>query len=540
MTIAGETGKNPLTWRFTPVLVAAALILGTASLWHSLARQEQAHFTHVVRLATEGIRADIEDDVKRPVDDLSRVAELWHQSSGPTKQQFETHSSLYISRSPGCIAVSWIGPSSEMIWNVTADNDDDIQHVYLTSDRARRAEDLARTTRTSLLSHAGQYHNRHLLSIWAPIYVQNRYQGAVVGLFRVEPLLNSSLADSDFGYSVVITDTGEPFYSLHANNAEPAKAWGESTHVTLPGVDWNVRVWPENGPTADIRSSSNGVLLCGFVLALLAALITYLAQKAHNAARVSDETNRQLTKEVVARRRAEESLHALSGRLLKVQDEERQSLACILHEGMAQKLFGLSMNLKVVSRLVEGQDPSVVTKFQQNIDLADECVCEMRALTHLLHPPSLDVLGLVAACETLVQGFAERAGLEVLTEFPEELARLPQDSEMALFRILQESLTNVHRHSESHSALVRLHRHDDLLVLEIKDFGRGMAQNAGEHGVGIAGMRERMWQLGGELQVDSTPGGGATIRALLPVAALQEPATKASGAAVDYRLPTGK
>jgi two-component system NarL family sensor kinase len=150
------------------------------------------------------------------------------------------------------------------------------------------------------------------------------------------------------------------------------------------------------------------------------------------------------------------------------------------------------------------------------------------------------VLGLVAACETLVQGFAERAGLEVLTEFPEELARLPQDSEMALFRILQESLTNVHRHSESHSALVRLHRHDDLLVLEIKDFGRGMAQNAGEHGVGIAGMRERMWQLGGELQVDSTPGGGATIRALLPVAALQEPATKASGAAVDYRLPTGK
>lgn len=538
VTIAGETAKNPLRWRLTPVLIAVALIVATAALWRSVARQEQAHFTHVVRLATEGIRADIEDDVQRPIDDLSRIADLWHQSSGPTRQQFETHSSLFISRDPGCLAVAWVSPSPEIVWSVAADGDDGAQQLYLTSDAARRAGELARATRRSVLSRASLYHNRRLLSIWAPIYVENKYQGAVVGLFRIEPFLNSSLADSDFGYSVVISEGGEPpFYSLHATGVEQERSWGESTHVTLPGVDWTVRVWPENGPTADVRSASNGVLLGGFVLALLAALITYLAQKAHEAARVSDQTNRQLSKEVVARRRAEESLHALSGRLLKVQDEERQNLARILHEGMAQKLFGLSMNLKLVSRLVESHDPSVVTRLQQNIDLADECVCEMRALTHLLHPPSLDVLGLVAACETLVQGFAERTGLEVFTDFPEELARLPQDSEMALFRILQESLTNVQRHSASRSALVRLHRHEDLLVLEVKDFGRGMPQDAGEHGVGIPGMRERMWQLGGELQVDSTSG-GVTIRALLPIAALTENAAVGE-VAVHYELPTG-
>jgi signal transduction histidine kinase len=381
------------------------------------------------------------------------------------------------------------------------------------------------------VSSTTQHRSHRVFSVWAPVYENAAFQGSIVGVFRAEQLLYAVLADSASPqFKVAIfDDSQQPIYVLRADPGEQPTV-SETATVAMHGIDWRVQVWPERPITSSGQPLGRALLAIGGLFAVTVGIILHLARRAHLAAATARESNEHLIAEISARRRAEESLHVLSGRLLKVQDEERQNLAHILHEGMAQKLFALSMNLKLVSRLAAA--PEAQLPMQQSIDLADECVCEMRALTHLLHPPSLAVLGLLAACETFAQGFSERTGIQVSIEVSDDPVRFPRDMEMALFRIVQESLDNVHHHSGSKHARVRLAHDEGLVVLEVKDDGRGFGPDReGDTGIGIAGMRERMLQLGGELHIDSTSA-GTTVRAILPYVPEREgaPSSNSNGA----------
>jgi two-component system NarL family sensor kinase len=156
------------------------------------------------------------------------------------------------------------------------------------------------------------------------------------------------------------------------------------------------------------------------------------------------------------------------------------------------------------------------------MSLAEQSMTEIRTLSYLLHPPFLDEAGLLAALRWYAAGFAERSGITVNLDLPESFARLSRDTETALFRIVQESLINIHRHAVSATAGIRLHRDTDTLVLEIEDRGKGIPNASLKHitrgggiaGVGIAGMIERMDQLGGQLEITSGDH-GTTIRARL-------------------------
>jgi signal transduction histidine kinase len=148
---------------------------------------------------------------------------------------------------------------------------------------------------------------------------------------------------------------------------------------------------------------------------------------------------------------------------------------------------------------------------------------EVRTLSYLLYPPFLDETGLLSALRWYAGGFAERSGINVNLDLPENFERLPLDTETALFRIVQESLINIHRHADSESAAIRLRRDGDVLALEIEDRGRGIQDASltriisGEGaGVGIAGMRERIEELGGRLEITSSEN-GTTVRACLPL-----------------------
>ncbi len=234
--------------------------------------------------------------------------------------------------------------------------------------------------------------------------------------------------------------------------------------------------------------------------------------------------NQALQEEIAERELAEGSLRQLSTRLLRVQDEERRRLARELHDSTAQSLAALSMNLAVARGRHAALDGRARIALDESQGLAELCLSEIRSLSYLLHPPLLKEVGLPAALRWCVEGFSRRSGISVDLDLPTEFGRLPMDVETALFRIVQECLTNVQRHSGSPTAGIRLVRKPQWVTLEVRDQGRGIPagilsrRDAVESlGVGLLGMRERVRQLGGRLRIDSS-GKGATVQVEITVA----------------------
>jgi PAS domain S-box-containing protein len=229
-------------------------------------------------------------------------------------------------------------------------------------------------------------------------------------------------------------------------------------------------------------------------------------------------------RDITERKRADDALRELSGQILRLQDEERRRMARELHDSTGQKLAALAINLSVVSESVTVADARARGALAESLDLTKQCLREIRTLAYLLHPPELEELGLADAARNYINGFSQRSGIPVELELPPDLGRLPPEAETALFRILQESLNNVHRHSGSPRARVHIYRSPARLTMEIQDEGQGMQEGAlkreGQRestpGVGIAGMRERIRQLGGQLEIHSTES-GTTLKVVLPL-----------------------
>ena len=265
-------------------------------------------------------------------------------------------------------------------------------------------------------------------------------------------------------------------------------------------------------------------------------LITQLQQKAQalesemqertlvqEALRKSQEQLRKSHEELEKRVRdraqdliqAESLLRKLSHTLLTLRDQERRRIARELHDSTGQILTALQLNLASAQRDASRLEAGLSRKLAESIGLADQAINEIRTMSYLLHPPMLDESGLGVALEWYVDGFAERTGLKVALRLPGTLKRLSRDLELAIFRIVQEALTNVHRHSGSKTASVELVAEVGRIKLTVQDAGRGIPKeklaDCGngivKMGVGLAGMRERVWQFGGKFELMSTSPG---------------------------------
>jgi PAS domain S-box-containing protein len=229
---------------------------------------------------------------------------------------------------------------------------------------------------------------------------------------------------------------------------------------------------------------------------------------------------------VTERKRREEELHQLSSRLLQLQDEERRRIARDLHDSFAQSLLAVNLNLAKLSRSGGTLNKEGRRVLAEAHKIMKGLAREIRSLSYLLHPPVLDELGLTTAIEEYASGFSRRSGIHADVEISSEIGRLPQEIETALFRIIQESLGNIQRHSGSASAKIQLKRDVSRLTLEVSDEGHGFSSDnlnkeparTSKLGVGILGMRERMRQLGGRLEIRSGHS-GTTVSAALPLAA---------------------
>jgi len=220
----------------------------------------------------------------------------------------------------------------------------------------------------------------------------------------------------------------------------------------------------------------------------------------------------------------EEAYRRLSGRLLELQDEERRRLADDLHDSMGQRLAALLMNLDLLQSDEEVLTPRSRRALVEGRSLAEQCVQEVRTLAYLLYPPLFDEMGLVKTVRWYVDGFVKRSRIHVALSMG-EIGRLPPAIEMALFRIVQESLTNVHRHASTSTASVRLTKTANEVVLDIQDRGHGVRDDLRQQndalvpatlGVGIQGMRERIRQFGGTFDVEFTDK-GTTVRVSVPL-----------------------
>ena len=227
---------------------------------------------------------------------------------------------------------------------------------------------------------------------------------------------------------------------------------------------------------------------------------------------------------ITERKKADEALRQLSTRLLQLQDEERRHVGRELHDVLAQSVMAVNLDLARVARSPVPLDKQAKHALADARSMLAEMSREIRTLSYTLHPPVLDELGLVSAIQEFSTGFSERSGITLEAEIEAGFGRLAQEAETALFRIVQESLSNIQRHSGSKTARIHLRGGTEFVELQVSDQGRGMDQINIHHGggpgtrlgVGILGMRERMAQLGGRLEVESSSS-GTTVRATLPL-----------------------
>ena len=236
------------------------------------------------------------------------------------------------------------------------------------------------------------------------------------------------------------------------------------------------------------------------------------------------DTQVQFRTQELQRRNAEilqqsEQLRDLSVRLLRTQDEERRHIARELHDSAGQTLAALGMSIAQLTAEAR-RNPTLAEAVENAEGLVKHLSQELRTTSYLLHPPLLEEAGLSSALRWYVQGLTERSGLNIELKLPDDFARLSDDVELLIFRLVQESLTNIHRHSGSKTAVIRVARKGDLISVEIQDQGKGISrkrlaeiQSQGA-GVGITGMRERIRQFSGELTIDSNSL-GTTIRTTL-------------------------
>ena len=231
-----------------------------------------------------------------------------------------------------------------------------------------------------------------------------------------------------------------------------------------------------------------------------------------------------LVEDITERKRAEAALRELSAQLLRLQDDERRRPARQLHDSTAQDIAALGMNLEIVRESEHRLDDRARGALNESLDLAKQCVRDLRTSSYLLHPPQLDEHGLAAALRLYVEGFSQRSGIQVDLVMPPDFGRLPRAVETTLFRVVQEALNNIHRHSGSRTASISLTGNASKVRMEIEDHGRGMASEAAAHstsragvhpGVGITSMQERVRQAGGEMTISSSPH-GTVLRTTIP------------------------
>ncbi len=298
---------------------------------------------------------------------------------------------------------------------------------------------------------------------------------------------------------------------------------GESLLTVLLALGGTM-YWPIPQPSLSVPSlaQSAGALAFIFTSAVIVALGEARRRENEKLRNAQGELESRVQERTAELDSANQKLRRLTSRLLELQDEERRRIARELHDSIGQMLAAVSMNLSTARADIDRLTKTTAT-LTDSEDLVQQMCKEVRTISHLLHPPLLDEAGLASALPWYTEGFARRSKISVNLDCPDDFGRIPREMETAVFRLVQECLTNIHRHSGSPTAKIRLHRSNHEVVIQVEDKGQGIPSeklgsmtSAGTPGVGITGMKERVRQLGGTLEISSDHS-GTKIVARLPI-----------------------
>jgi len=486
----------------------------------------------------------------------------WIDSAG---EFWDDSAKLYMQRRPGCIAVEVLDPNYEIRSIVYAPEDQRLNKPLPLGGVPVYALKAAAESDGPVVSAGVPMDGRKSQRMAVvPIERHGEFSGFVVAFFELQRRFDSILADvRNLGFSMAILEGGREQYLMGGESKEDkAQPWStETAQVAVPGVTWELQVWPNSATLRAINVYLPELaLIVGAFISLLLASTLHFAKSARaqscglrqlNVELLEEGRHRQkaeeglrhaqdelelrvqqrtmeltaakakLANEIVEHARAEESLQRLAGQLFQLQDEERRRLARELHDGTTQNLIAVAMNMASIHKRALPQEQRTEL-LEDSIRLIQQSIGELRTISHLLHPPLLDELGLPVTLRSYVDGFSARSGISVAVVLDPNLGRLNRDIELAVFRVVQESLANVHRHSHSDTASILLCREHAHIRLEISDAGTGISPEIvsgterGTAGVGIAGMRERVRLLGGRLEVRSG-NTGTVIWTLIPL-----------------------
>ena len=544
-----------------PIAMLAVGLAGTVAAWHLLRTHEEVQVHWATKLAADAIRNDLTESIEWQMYGLDRLALLW-ETVEPPHPLWTKNAELYIQHRPGCIAVEWLTPDGAMRVVVNAPTRQGNTDLAFAGVPKLLLENATTSKAAKISSPISTANGSKQYAIAYPVYTLGKLRGFVVSFFDFERSLGYILDDvRPLGYSVELSQADQHEYLLVGSSRENKQEWETTTAVPVPGGSWEVHIWPGRDVLDRIKSRiPEAVLVSGSILTLLLALVVHLAIGAGRKSSHIKQINEQLELEVRTRREAqaelsqahsqlelrvqkrtaelaaanmllereikdhksaEESLEKLTGHLFHLQDEERQRLARELHDGATQKLIALAMNIASL-RKGSASGNHQAELMNDSARLVQESIRELRTTAHLLHPPLIDELGLPVTLRSYVDGFSARSGIHVELTLDPNLQRMGHDAELAIFRIVQESLTNIHRHSHSPTASIMLACESNDIRLEIRDQGTGMPREIaskaeqGTAGVGIASMRERVRLLGGRFEMDSG-NTGTTVRILLPI-----------------------
>lgn len=552
-----NTESSGKSWLAPAVLFIG--LLTTVVIWHVLRVREWVQINWTTKLASDAIRNDLVESIQYQLYGLDRLA-LLREKSDPPQKLWIDNAKLYIQHRPGCIAVEWLAP-------------DGASRAFVAEGRLTRSalafegsphsliERAALARKATISTPLSAADGRKQYAIAYPVYSQGRLEGFVVSFFDFRRSLDYILEDvKPLGYAIELSQGNQHESLLVGNSRRYRQEWGTTTDIPVPGGTWQARVWPSSDVLGRIRSHIPAATLAvGILLSCLLALLVHIGVSANRKSaqirrmnehlrlevqsridaqnelsrthgeleiRVQQRTaelaavNGTLEREIVEHRNAEQSLQELAGRVICLKDDERRKLARELHDGATQNLVALAMNM---GRLQKNQtfDDHHAEIVDESARLIKDCIQELRTTAHLLHPPLIDELGLPIPLRSFVNGFATRSGIQVTLALDPSLPRMDHEIELAIFRIVQEALTNIHRHSHGDTASVSLSLEASQVRLEISDNGSGFTPDVlsnlkrGTAGVGIAGMRERVRLLGGSFELDSAEV-GTTVRVLLP------------------------
>lgn len=533
-------GSRLLQLAVTTLLVAAVII----AIADPFDFDDRPYVERLTRMVASNVQEDVAADIEARILAQTQLAEL-SRLANTSSRDWDLAAKVFLASHPGYVGLQLLDKTHHTQRAAVLSKDiaiaTSIDFVAGTRFRGLVEAAAASSDRVAMDVIKLPTGERTFLVV-VPDFANGEIAGFLVGICDLKKTLDSILSEfTGLGYSVAVLEDedSDQIYQIEGSSSENKGDWSQVAKVRLTALHWHVAAWPKRETLAEARSKAPELAATIALLLILILVSTIrfarvLHLKSEHLRAAHNELEQRVQERTLALKQTNENLRMLSAHVLHLQDEERRRIARELHDSTAQMLSALKMNITTL-QTAANDGSHFCDLLQKTGELAEQALSEVRTISYLLHPPILEDFGLESALCWYAAGFGERSGIQVDVDMHPDLGRFSPDLELMLFRVAQEALGNIHRHSGSPKAEISLKRTSVGIILQVSDQGRGLPDEvlnpppgaSPRVGVGIAGMRERVRQFGGELNITSNCH-GTTLQVVLPIEARSIAATAAS------------